>query len=139
MICTRRSGCGHGKLSQQDRVDEGEDRSVGANAQSEREHGYTYENRVGAESSQGVTHLLGELLSPAPTPGGSRVFARQSGIAENPLSGVARLIRRQAGLALLCSLQFQMGAELPIEIGIGASPNAVQQALPDAHRHPPRW
>ncbi len=50
---------------QQDAVDEGEDRAVGADAEGERGHGDQRERGAAAQDAQTVAHVLRELVEPA--------------------------------------------------------------------------
>src|SRR5580692_10353302 len=94
----------HRKSSQHNRIDDAENRGVGADAEREREDGCGSESLVGRESAQRIAHVLREVVPKSPSPDAAALLAQQRGVAELALCQSFRTFLRGA--------QIQMQAHL---------------------------
>ena len=118
-------GMADGERLQQQRVRDAEDAGVRADPQPERDHRDGGESRVLAQDARRVAKVLQESLKECPAPHAAYLLLYESHVAESAAGGIARLFRSQPGIPLLFSFQFQVGAQLTVEIllaGFRAAP-----------------
>src|SRR5580704_17133178 len=93
-----------------------EQRDVGANAKRHHQDGDDGKTRGTTKRAQTKAQIACEGFEPVPGPDGASLFTNKSRIAKGAQGRVASLVFRNASLPLLLFLQFQVGAQLPLEV-----------------------
>ena len=84
----------HGKIAEQDCIEEAEDGGVSADAEGEREQGDGGERGTAEQGAHAVGDILEEAFEPFPTPGEMSLLVNQCGIAEGAQGCEAGFFRR---------------------------------------------
>src|SRR5687767_4114397 len=95
---------GHGKRTKHERVDDAEDRGVGADAERERKNSGDGEAARGHKIAPAVAKILRDRIEPTPAPGVAAFFAKARDVAE--------LFARGAGVAHFGGAHFDVQAHL---------------------------
>src|SRR6185437_6062224 len=96
--------------AKENRVNERENGSVGADAESERQYGDRSESGRLAQHADGKAQILREVFEPGPAPRIVAGFAQREKVAEMFACGGVRVSFREAILDLLFFAQFEMHA-----------------------------
>ena len=75
-------GIGNRKGAQQDRIHEAVDRTIGSDAQREREQSESAENSIAEHCPHTVAEILDELFQQNPAPDGTSVLLHNCGISQ---------------------------------------------------------
>src|SRR5690606_38540501 len=136
-------GLGERQRPQQHAVDDAVDRGVGADGESERQHGTGREQERGDEPSAGVPHVASRLLQPAK---GTRlaICLTQAGYVTEVLSRGASRPGRIHSLTdeLLCGFVDVRGdllLEVPIRTPVACEPEQTREEDPEAGHEPSSW
>ena len=97
-------------------MDEGKHRGVGADAEREGHRGDNREARMLQEHAQAVAQILEEVVERGERRQGAHVFPDARLVAERAHRGVPRLVRAEAGVALLLGFELEVRAKLAMEI-----------------------
>ena len=116
---------------QQHAAHHGEQRHVGADAESHDQNCDQRKSRRAPQRARGVAQIAQQRLNPGPAPGGARLVAQHGRIAEEAQRRSARLLRAHARSPVLRDLPLQMKRQLVIELRSGAPP---RKQHPHAHR-----
>ena len=102
-------------VAEEHRVDDAEDRCVGADADRERQHGHRREARMAAQRAQAVADVAREILDWGGTELVPRPLAHLFHAAESDQRLSPRFVRCHAGAAVLLDLLLDMEADLVVE------------------------
>src|SRR5690348_1705450 len=106
----------HRQRTEDHRVDQAEDRRIGADAEGQRQDRYGCEPGVAAELAEAVAQILDQGFEPLEAPGGAHLFLDLRGVAEGAACGVGGFFRRSARGLLVFRFQFQMTAQFALKL-----------------------
>jgi hypothetical protein len=107
----------HGKHPEQHRVDQAEDRGVGADTQSQRNQGYDGKAGAPPEHTEPESQVLPQIVDDAESARVPASFLDQFHSAEGPQSRGASLLAIHAGPHVVLDLSFEMKAQLLVHLG----------------------
>src|SRR5689334_10648402 len=105
-----------GKWSQQDAVRETEDRSVGADAERERQHDDDRERVTLRQDASAVGNVAHEVVDQANAARAATLFLRLIDTTETSQRRVTRVFRRHAAFHVLLGISFEVKAQLFVEL-----------------------
>ena len=111
-----------GKWIEQDAVDYGEERCVGADPESEREDGDRGKTWALTERADREANVLNEFVEPAAAPLVAGDMLDERDIAEFTMSGLRRLLRRFAAILTVLLRHLQMRSEFLLEFALFVRP-----------------
>ena len=120
-ICTSSLRVAHRQRAQHQRVDQAEDRGVGADAQRQREHDDQREPAIPGEHPDGVADVAPDLVEPAAVPRGADAFLGLLDAAKLEQREPARLAGDIAVAHLVGRRRVDEPLKLVIELPLGAS------------------
>src|SRR6185503_9525489 len=127
-----------GQRTNQDSIDDAENRSGGADAETERQDGGRREGRTLAEHAHREATLLEKLLHPPDAVHDVRILTNPQRASEVPASRLARLRQRHTAVMELLGALVDMELELTLDVTIHATrAKDVGEAIPE-HRVTPR-
>ena len=121
-------GRGDGYLPQHQRVDQAEDRGVGANSEGERQRGHRRVAGRLPHRPQRIADVAAEVLDPTDPPGVAALLLDQRHVAELAEGSRARIRGREAGGEIELDLPLEMVAQLGVELLLDASRRATASA-----------
>ena len=125
----------HGKRTQHDSVNYREDRRVRAHAQRKSENRNGSESRILQQHSQSVTHIIGNVSQPRPSPNVSRDLLHQLHVSKFPPRRVLRFFLLLTSLRTLSRRHLQMAPHFLLQLFLPL-PLAKESTQP-AHRDSP--
>jgi hypothetical protein len=125
----------HGQAAQPHRVEELEDRAVGADAQRQRGDRHDREPGVGAHLAQRQAQVLAQAIEPRDRVHVVNLLPDTGEVAELAASGVAGVVRRHAARHVVRRFDLQVGRELT---GTFPMPARASQPPRQAHGVTPR-
>jgi len=123
--------------AQEHAVDDAEHRRAGADAERQREDGGRGEPGPLAQDARAVPEVGPQNLDEPEPPDRAGVLLGQRDVPEAAQGGVPRLVGRQPCGDLLLGLELELGADLLVELGLGAAgpqaPGAIAELVPERH------
>ena len=107
---------------EQHRVDQAEDRGVGADTKGQRDHGDDGKAGAPPEHTEPVSQVSPQIVNDAESARVPTFFLDQLDASEGTQSRVARLLRRHARLDVVLDLSFDMEAQLLVHVAVEVRP-----------------
>jgi hypothetical protein len=120
--------------SEEDAIDDGKNRGVGADAQGQRQGRHDGESRTAPQRAPSVSKVLQQLLEPVHAPHRTSLLGHERRIADAPPGVILGVAQRLTGGMVFFDQALAMKAQFLVHLGGQSAPlNHIDEMAPESH------